>query len=139
MSEQNKAVVRRFYEEFANKKNEKALGELLAPTFTDHTPMPGTAAGLEGVKQQIAMFRKAFPDMKLTVEEMTAEGNTVMARFKATGTHTGSLMGEAATGKKFTITGIDCFQIKGGKATDVWHYGDEAMTMQQLGIKPPGT
>lgn len=138
MSEQNKALVRRFYEEFVNKKDDKALEQLIAPNYIERTPNPGFPSGREGLKQQVAAFRKAFPDIKLTVEEMLAEGDTVMARVKASGTHTGSLMGEAPTRKKFTSAGIDCFHVKGGRVTEVWHHGDEAAVMEQLGIRPPG-
>jgi hypothetical protein len=143
MSEQNKVLVRRAYEEFYTKKNikvvDKVVDEIIAPNFTDHTPPYGFPPGREGMKQEVAMFLKAFPDMRVTSEEMLAEGDTVMARFKVTGTHTGSFMGEAPSHKKFTYGGIECFRVKGGKITDVWRYSGGAMAMQEMGIKRPGT
>lgn len=137
MSEQNKAVARRFYEELMNKKNLNVLDEIVGPTFVDHTPMPGVASGIQGIKQMFSMFLEGFPDLNARVDEQVAEKETVVTRFTVTATHTGELMGAKPTGKRVTMHGVDTWHFKNGKITDVWHYGDEAMVMAQLGIKPP--
>ena len=80
MSEQNKTLARRFYDEVINKKNLGAIDELGSPDFIDRSNKPGQASGLKGSKENTAMFLKAFPDMKVTVEEIVAEGDIVVAR-----------------------------------------------------------
>jgi len=135
VSEQNKALARRFYEEVFNKKNLKALDELCSPNFVDHNPMPGQEPGVQGIKELFNMFMGAFPDFNLKIEELVAERDLVVALTSGTGTHKGELMGAAPTGKKVTFKGIDMIRIRDGKATDVWHYGDDLMVMAQIGVK----
>lgn len=137
MSEQNKAVVGRFYEEVFNKRNANVIDELSAPNFIDHTAAPGQAPGATGVKDMTVMFQKAFPDLRVTVEEIVAERDIVVARFSMEGTHRGELFGTAATGKRVTFRGLDMVRIKDGKATEVWHYGDDMVVMSQLGVRFP--
>ena len=137
MSEQNKALCRRFYEEVFNKGNLAVIDELSAPNFVDHTAPPGVAPGAEGMKQLITMYRTAFPDLQLTVEEMVAEGDTVVTRTTMRGTHKGELMGIPPTGKHVTMRGLDLVRLTGGKAVEVWHHDDELGMMQQLGVVPP--
>ncbi len=137
MSVQNKGLVRKFYEEVMSKGNLAAIDQLCVPDFADRNAMPGQAPGAEGLKQMFGMFRTAFPDMKVTVEEMIAEKDLVSARITLVGTHKGSFMGETPTGKKVTMKGLDLLRIKKGKMTEVWHYGDDMAVMGELGIKPP--
>ena len=137
MSEQNKALARRFYDEVMNKKNLGAIDELGSPEFVDHSNKPGQAPGLKGAKDNIAMFLKAFPDIKMNVEEIIAEGDIVVARVSGAGTHKGDFFGTPATGKRVSFHGIDMMRYKGGKVVEVWHYGDDAAVMAQLGVKLP--
>lgn len=137
MSEQNKALVRKFYEEVINKKNVKAFDELCSPDFVDHTAALGQAPGLRGMKDGFAMFYKAFPDQMVNIEEMVAERDIVVTRFSVTATHKGEIMGAAPTGKKVMFHAIDMIRIRGEKAAEAWHQGDDTMIMMQLGVKPP--
>ncbi|GEM_PF-1402646 len=75
MSEQNKAVARKFYEEIFNKKNVSAVDELISQNFVDHSPMPGQAAGVQGMRDMLAMFVAAFPDLRVNIEEMISEND----------------------------------------------------------------
>jgi steroid delta-isomerase-like uncharacterized protein len=134
MSEQNKTQTRRFYQEVFNKKNLDAIDELCAPEFVDHTSMPGQGPGPKGLKDWSRQFLQAFPDLKATVEEMVAERDLVVTRLTCQGTHQGTFMGAAPTGKKVTFHGIDMVRIKNGRATDVWHQGDDAVVMMELGV-----
>ena len=141
MSEQNKALAKRFYEEIFNKKNLNAIDELCAPNFVDHSAMPGQAPGVKGLKDSFSMFMKAFPDMRVTLDEMIAERDVVAARFSGEGTHKGELFGTAPTGKKIKFNGIDMIRIRDGKAVEAWHQGDDMIGLMQLGVKlpmPPG-
>jgi predicted ester cyclase len=107
MSEDNKALVRRFYDEIFTKKNANAIDEICSPDFVDRNPMPGQSAGHQGMKDSFAGFLRAFPDMAVTIEEMIAERDLVAARFTVTGTHQGEIMGAKPTGNKITVHGID--------------------------------
>jgi predicted ester cyclase len=139
MSEENKALTRRFYDEVFNKKRPAAFDEFCDPHFLDHNPEPGQAPGLEGVRQSLATFFKAFPDMRLTVEDMIAEGDKVVSRVSVRGTHTGEFQGLAPTHKPVTVSGIDIVRIEGGKAVERWGSFDMLGLMQQLGVGgPPG-
>ena len=137
MSEQNKSLTRRFYEEVFNKKNLNVIDELCAPGFVDHSALPGQKPGSAGLKDVFRDYFKAFPDMSVTTHEMIAEGDVVVTRFTGQGTHSGPLFGSAPTGKKVSFTGIDMIRIKDGKAIEVWHEGNEAAMFMQLGIQPP--
>lgn len=138
MAEQNKALVRKFYEEVFNKGNVAAIDQLCDSKFVDHTPGPGqSGGGVAMMKEMMKMFRSGFPDLKATIDELVEEKDTVVARITVVMTHKGAFMGAAPTGKKVTVHGLDMIKFKNGKATDVWHYGDEAMALMQIGVKPP--
>src|SRR5829696_9507185 len=108
MSEaENKTVAQRFNEEVWGRGDEVALEELLAPDFVDHDALPGQSPDREGHRQILAAFRSAFPDLHVTTEDVVAEGEKVVSRWTARGTHQGELMGIAPTGNGVTIKGID--------------------------------
>lgn len=137
MSEANKALARRFYDDVMNRKNVDALDQLCAPSFVDRNPMPGQAPGVQGVKQVFATWMRAFPDFRVNVEALIAEGDLVVARFSGTATHTGELMGVAPTGKQVTFHGMDMLRVENGRVAEVWHYGDETEVLASLGVRPP--
>jgi steroid delta-isomerase-like uncharacterized protein len=139
MSEQNKALAQRFYDEIFNKKNLNVIDELCAPDFVDHNAMPGQAPGAKGLKDVFTAFFRGLPDLRITIHELVAERDIVVARFTGTGTHTGELMGAAPTGKAVTMRGMDMIRIRDGKAIEVWHEGDDAVVLMQLGVEMPST
>ena len=139
MSEENKALVRRSFEEVWNDKNLDALDEIVAPDVVNHSSPPGLPEGVEGNKAFIGMYLSAFPDTKMTIEDMIATGDKVVTRWVATGTHDGELMGIPPTGKHVTVTGIGIDRISGGKIVESWGEFDALGMMQQLGVAPtPG-
>jgi steroid delta-isomerase-like uncharacterized protein len=136
-AEGNKAIARRGYEAI-NQNNLDALDEVVAPDITDHDPAPGQAPGLEGVKQWFSSMHTAFPDFRMNVEDMIAEGDKVVARVRLSGTHQGEFMGIDATGNRVTITGIDILRINAdGKIMERWGNFDDLGMMQQLGVMEP--
>lgn len=137
MSEENKALMRRFFEEVFSRRNLAAADEFIDSNYVDHNPMPGQAPGLDGFKQMMSMFFNAFPDMQVTAEDMIAEGDKVVTRMTARGTHSGEFMGVAPTGKQITIKGIDINRVAGSKMTEHWEEFDMLGLMQQLGMVPP--
>jgi len=145
MTEENKALERRLYEEIYNKKNIAAAEQFIAANWVYHPSPPGVPPGLEGMKLWHALtdasseFEKAFPDMQAKLEDMVAEGDKVACRYTATGTHSGEYMGVPPTNKQITVTGIHIDRIAGGKVVETWDYSDMLGVMQQLGIIPsPG-
>jgi steroid delta-isomerase-like uncharacterized protein len=135
--EENKAIELRFFEEVVNKRNLAVIDELFATNFVDHSAVPGIAADREGLKQYFAMVHSAFPDFHSTLEDMFAEGDKVVQRFTARGTHQGEFMGIAPTGKQVTIPGIAIHRITDGKIVENWVNMDMLSMMQQLGVIPP--
>jgi predicted ester cyclase len=138
-TEDNKAVVRRFYEEVVNQKKRAVLDEVFDPNLVDHFAPPGTPGGLEGARHTFDMFLTAFPDLHFTVEDLIAEGDKVVARFTGSGTQQGAYMNIPPTGKQMTATVIDMFRIAGSKFVEHWLEFDALGMMQQLGVIPaPG-
>jgi steroid delta-isomerase-like uncharacterized protein len=135
-TEENKALVRRFYEEVFNQKNTTAIGELFDPNLVDHSLPPGLPEGIEGARQLFSMFQEAFPDLHFTVEDIIAEGDKVVARLTVQGTQQGALMGIPPTGKRVAITATDIVRIAGGKIVDIWANFDQLGMLQQLGVVP---
>jgi predicted ester cyclase len=135
-TEDIKALVRRLYEEVFNRGNLSTVDELLAANYIDHTALPGTSPGPEGLKQFTSMFHAAFPDLHFTIEDLIAEGDTVVVRQTYRGTHKGDLMGISPTGKQVTITSIDIGRFADGKLVEHWGATDSLGLLQQLGVVP---
>lgn len=134
-AEENKRLVRRLFEDAVNKGDLDIADELVGRTYVNHD-MPAPAPGLEGFKQIITMFRAAFPDLSVTLEEVLAEGDEVSTRGRWTGTHKGEFMNIPATGKKVTVSYIDIWRVDKGKLAENWVQMDMMGLMQQLGVVP---
>ena len=138
MSDQNKALSRRSFEEIWNQGNLAVINELVAPNATFHDPsVPGGKfIGPEGLTQFVQIYRGAFPDVQITVNDQVAEGDKVVTRWTATGTHRGQLMGIAPTGKHATVTGVDIDRYEAGKVVEAWASYDMHGMLEQLGVVP---
>ncbi|HLJ36383.1 MAG TPA: ester cyclase [Ktedonobacteraceae bacterium] len=134
-SETNKAIAHRWYEEVFNTGNLALISELFAPNFVDHDPS-NPLPGLEGVGQLVSMYRGAFPNLHLTIEDELSEGEKLVTRFVARGTHNGPLMGIPPTGKQTVVTGIDILRFENGKIVEHWGNQDLLGMMQQIGAIP---
>jgi steroid delta-isomerase-like uncharacterized protein len=137
MSEGNKNAVRRLFEEVWNKGNLPLVDELFAPTYTHHdSSTPDVGRGPEGEKKRATLYRTAFADLRLTVEDIIAEGETVVARWSCRGAHKGDLSGIAPTGKQINISGVSVARFANGKIVEGWVNWDALGLMQQLGVVP---
>lgn len=137
-TEAHKALIRR-YREANNQNNLDALDTIVAQDIISHSSLPGLPDGLEGGKHAHAAFMESFPDTQTTTDQLIAEGDRVVERFTARGTHTGAFMGMPATGKSFTVTGMSIFRIANGKIVEHWGENDGVGLMMQLGMIPmPG-
>jgi steroid delta-isomerase-like uncharacterized protein len=140
-TEENKAVARREMEEvFNHAGNLDAAEEIYAPDYVGHEPTTGDIQGLEAAKQFAVAYRNAFPDLETTIEDQIAEGDKVVTRFTARGTHQGEMEGLGPpTGNRMEVTGITIEQFSDGKIVEDWTNFDALGMMQQLGLIPaPG-
>ncbi len=135
--EENKALSHRILDELWNKGNLGLIDELYPPDYVNHSAPPGIPPDREGLKQFVTMYRHAFPDVQMTVEDQIAEGDKVVARFTTRATHTGELMGIAPTHKQVTVTGIVIGRYVDGKPVETWAEFDQLSMLQQLGVIPP--
>ena len=138
LSETNKTVSRRFFEEVFSKGKLNVLDEIIAKDHVNSGPgaIAGLPNGLEGAKQFVTAYRNAFPDVHLTIDEQIAEGDKVVTRWTGHGTHQGELAGIQATNKSTTVTGISVDRFVNGKIAESWGIFDEFGMMQQLGAIP---
>ena len=136
-TEENKATTRHFFEEVFNRGNLLVVDELVSSNHVFHDPdFPEPIRGPEGFKQYVLLFRTAFPDFHLTLEDLIAEGEKVTVRFTSTGTQQGELFGIAPTGKRSTVTGIVINHFVNGKYAQSWSNYDALGMLQQLGVIP---
>jgi steroid delta-isomerase-like uncharacterized protein len=134
-TEDNKAVARRAFD-VINTGNLDVVDELIAPEYLYSAPGTPEVRGPEGWKQLISMYRAAFPDLHMTVDDVLAEGDKVAVRWSATGTHRGELMGIPPTGKRVTVTGMIMSRCAGGKFVEEHEIFDSLGMLQQLGAVP---
>ena len=118
MSKENKALFERVIEEVFNKGNLAVADEIIAPDFIDNDPNPGQEPGLAGFKAMVGVFRTAFPDIHVTIEDLIAEGDKVVGRFTTHGTQQGEFAGIAPTGKQVTVKEIHIVRIVNGKEVE---------------------
>ena len=115
------------------------FGDLLADDFVEHEDMPGLEPSREGVKQLFHMYRGAFPDLRMEVQDLLVDGDKAVARVRATGTHQGEFLGMPATGKSIDVQLIDITRFDDdGLAHEHWGVFDALALMQQLGAIPEG-
>jgi predicted ester cyclase len=137
---ENRAIGRRVLIELWGQGKLELADELYAPDYIDHVgrgPEPARVEGPQGIKRAVTMFRIAFPDLSYSVEAELAEGDLVMTRFFAQGTHHGPFLGAAPTGRKVSYGGMDLNRIKGGKIVESWVNYDALGLLQQVGLLPP--
>jgi steroid delta-isomerase-like uncharacterized protein len=134
MSEANKALVRRNFEEIWNRENYALVDELHAPDYVAHiASTPAVVRGREQFKQFVALRRFAFPDTRFVVEDQLAEGDKVATRWTAHGTHQRAFMGVAPSGRALTITGISIHRIVNGQIVESWDNWDALSLLPDLG------
>lgn len=135
MSEENKAVVRRWVEAF-NEGDIEAVDELLTDSYVRHDPNSPEVHGPEEEKRLIAMYLTAFPDLHFTVEDMVAEGGKVATRIGISATHRGELLGIPPTEKRLAFTAMELYRLAEGKFDEQWVNVGTLGMMQQIGVIP---
>ena len=134
-AEENKAIVRK-YRAAHNQNKLDALDAIVAQDLISHSALPGLPPGLAGGKMAHQAFLGAFPDTQTTTEDIVAEGDRVVERYTARGTHTGDFMGAPPTGKKFEAETMVIYRLANGKIVETWGLNDVQAVMMQLGLMP---
>lgn len=137
-AEENKAIYLRVVEDL-NRGDLEASLEFTAPDAT----LNGQSLGREGDKHRTEMLATAFPDQRYDIQEMVAEGDMLVVRWRMTGTHEGELAGPTmtipATGKRIDLWGMSMYRMEGGMAREIWERLDMMEFLGQLGVLPrPG-
>ena len=136
MSEKNKALIDRWFEEVWNKGRSAAVDEMFAEDGIAHGLSDDSSnplRGPQGFKEFHAKFREAFPDIVVTVEDTVCEGDKIAARCSVRGKHSGDSLGFAATHNSVEITGIAIVRVKDGKIVEAWNNFDFMTLYKQLG------
>src|SRR5262249_26807746 len=132
----NAATMRSTYERI-NAGNISGFGDLVADDFVEHEEIPGLPATKDGMLEYFGLLLSAFPDMRMDVEDLMADGDKTVARVRATATHDGEFMGVPPTGKQVEIQLIDIMRFDGdGFVCEHWGVADMLSLMQQLGVVP---
>ncbi|MBL8907346.1 MAG: ester cyclase [Rhizobiales bacterium] len=133
----NKRIGRLVLEAMWGEGRLELADELYAPGYIDHVghgPEPAEVKGVEGIKKAVSSFRQAFPDLSYTVEDQIAEGDLVVTRFSARGTHRGPFLGAAPTGRIVSYSGIDINRVREGRIVESWVNYDALALLQQMGL-----
>jgi steroid delta-isomerase-like uncharacterized protein len=131
----NRAIIRRYFEEWANHGDAATADALIATNLTLHNP-PAVLRSLEEYKASMAKFHGGFPDLRFTIEDEIVAGDKVAVRWLLRGTQTGEFQGHPASGKAVDITGTSTFRLSEGRIQEIWVNMDRLGLMQQLGWLP---
>jgi steroid delta-isomerase-like uncharacterized protein len=141
MSEENVAASRSLFEEGFNKGNVDVADQVIAADAVNHdpaeTPELRAMRGPDVFKRTVAMYRAAFPDLHITIEDTISDGDKVVLRWRSEGTHRGELVGLAATGSKVVVTGVSIDRFENGKIVESWAEWDNLGLARQIGAAPP--
>ncbi len=134
--ETNKTTVRRYYDDVLNAGYVDLIDELAVDDYVENDPFPGQGNGRGDLKRRAATLLSAFSPCTFTIEDLIAEGDRVVVRWRSSGTQSGEFLGIPATHRDYTIAGIDIHRLAGGKLAEHWHVVDQLSQLQQLGLLP---
>jgi steroid delta-isomerase-like uncharacterized protein len=140
-TDENKALARRFFDEVVNGGHLDRAAQMMAADYRHHDPglPPEMLGSRDAYVSHFPMYTAAFPDMRVVVDDVVADGDRVAMRWTLTGTHNGNLMGIPPTGKPVNVSAITIQRIAGGTIVEGWTIFDALGMMQQIGVVPaPG-
>lgn len=136
-ADRKKEIVRQYYEEILNKDNLSLADELVTSDYASHDPSnPTTARGRELLRENSRLYRSAFPDLHFRIEDILSEGDEVVVRWTASGTHKGEFAGLAPTGRYAEVSGIQIIRFRGEKIAEDWSNWDTLGLLRKLGAIP---
>jgi steroid delta-isomerase-like uncharacterized protein len=135
MTVDNKRIVRQVYEEIRGGGQLDLVNEVFAEEYVGHDPtaIPEEVRGRQAFKDQTSHYRSAFPDLRFSVDSIVAEGDEVVVRWTATGTHRGAVVDESPTGHEVTVAGFGSWIVRDGKITEHWGIIDLMGLLRQIG------
>jgi steroid delta-isomerase-like uncharacterized protein len=131
---ENKALVQQLYA-LLNEGDVEAVGALVSPDYLEHNPLPGQGSGREGVVDRFSMITTGLAP-RFSIEDVVAEGDRVVVRWTNTGTHVAEFAGIPATGRTFTIAGVDVYRVSENALCEHWDVVDQLSLLGQLGVLP---
>jgi predicted ester cyclase len=136
-NQQYKTIVRRVDEEaFSARGDLSVVDEFVSENLVNHTAPPHMQQGRENLKQLAQLWRSAFPDLVVTVDDIVTEGDLVAVAWTGGGTHLGDLFGIPPTGKRGIMSGIEFNRIQDGQIVERWGNNDQLGLFVQLGLAP---
>jgi predicted ester cyclase len=129
----NKALVRKFYKEVFGEWNMDMVDEVVSPRFRSHDWPPDSKTGPQGLRDFYSGIKFVVPDGKYEVDDLVAEGDKVVVRWRLVGTHKGTFQGIAPTGRPVTLKGIAIYRLENGKLMERWVVSDVYGVLQELG------
>ena len=134
MAEDNKSIARRVFNDIISGGNLALADAIYASNYVYHGPGGLELRGPEGFKQLLGMYLTAFPDVRMTIDDMIGEGDQVVVRWTARGTHLGNLDKIAPTGRPLSLTGIIVMRFADGKVVEEFENFDEVAMFRQIGV-----
>ncbi len=132
---ENKALVRRFYEDYYNNRRLELIDEAFSPSYVHHTPeAPDGKMSFEEYREHMLLLSRAFPHMKVSIEDQVAEGDKVATRFTMYGTQEGDLPGMPSEGREIKVPVMTILRVLGGKILEGWELYDSLDMAIQLGV-----
>ena len=128
------AVYRRLVDDVWNRGDPAAVDELFAPDFVGHDPgPPNLIDGPAGMKRFVAQMKAAFPDWRVTTDDLMADGDKLISRWTVRATHRGAFAGVDPTGRRIEVRGISIHRVVDGRSVENWHGVDKLGMLRQIG------
>jgi steroid delta-isomerase-like uncharacterized protein len=135
-TDQNRAIVRRYYDDVLNGGTVAVLDEIAVEDYIENDPFPGMGNGREQLKLRAGALLSAFSPCTFKIEDIVAEGDRVAVRWRSWGTQSGEFIGIPPTNRSYEIAGIDFHRLADGRMAEHWHVVDQLSQLQQLGLLP---
>jgi predicted ester cyclase len=136
MTDTGKDLVRRLYRELWSEGKPGCADEICAPGFVGHAPGHLEFQGAGALKELVASFREAFPDLEVALQSQFGEGDAVVTEHVMRGTHRGAFMGVPPTRKRLDFSGTSIAHVSGGEIVEIWYEWDRRRLLEQLGVMP---
>jgi predicted ester cyclase len=137
-AETNKELIRRFVDEVVNTGDVDRVANFIGPDYEDHYAGDDAPRGPRVMAEHIRAVRTTYPDLRLTIEQQFADGDFVISRVVATGTHRGTWLGMAPTGKQVRIAVVDIDRVRDGRIVEHWGVANTLEALVESGIlRPP--
>jgi len=134
VSELNKSVVRRFYDEVAGGGDLGLIDQLLAPDYIERAEFPGIRPGREGVRQFFTLMHRAFAEFSMDVDTLVAEGDLVAAQLTTSGVHVGEFLGVPPSYQRVSVPTMDVVRLRDGIVVEHWSVTDTGLLLRQMQV-----